>query len=411
MAGKFIELKEAAEQLGVTPEKLQEMREAGEIHGYKDGASWKFKPTELDRVRRELGESATQRASESASFSGDEEDFASLLDFDDSVEPDIDIENSSILISDESGSAVEESSSTVVGKEELLADESFGDELRLADDAESDQESDVAQLADSGSSSSAADEDYDLKLADSDESSEEPALPDDLDFESDVALALDDDNDLSLSADEDHAVLGESIGSEESEVALGSGDSGIGVASPSDSGLSLESSSEALELPEDEDMISLEDELAGASDDTRQLQQDEEFLLSPSDEVLGDESSDSGSQVIALDDSSAFESDSDLAVEASAEPMLVEEAEGLDVQLEPIESAAAVASGLALAGAEVPEADYSMWNIASLLLVVALLAFSGLLMADIVRNMWSWNGELAATGGMASSIVESLGMK
>ena len=48
MAGKFIELKEAAEQLGMSPEKLQDMREAGEIHGYKDGASWKFK---IDRSR------------------------------------------------------------------------------------------------------------------------------------------------------------------------------------------------------------------------------------------------------------------------------------------------------------------------------------------------------------------------
>ena len=54
MAGKFIELKEAAAQLGITPEQLQEMREAGKIHGYKDGTSWKFKPSELERVAGEL---------------------------------------------------------------------------------------------------------------------------------------------------------------------------------------------------------------------------------------------------------------------------------------------------------------------------------------------------------------------
>ena len=59
---------------------------------------------------------------------------------------------------------------------------------------------------------------------------------------------------------------------------------------------------------------------------------------------MGDESSDSGSQVIALDDSGAFDSDADVAVADGAEPILVpEEAEGLDVQLEPIDEAAAVA--------------------------------------------------------------------
>ena len=56
--------------------------------------------------------------------------------------------------------------------------------------------------------------------------------------------------------------------------------------------------------------------------------------------MMGDESSDSGSQVIALDDSGAFESDADVAVGDSAEPVLVaEDSEGLDVQLEPIDEA------------------------------------------------------------------------
>ena len=54
MAGKFIELKAAAKQLGITIEQLQELREAGKIHGYKDGASWKFKPEEVERLASEL---------------------------------------------------------------------------------------------------------------------------------------------------------------------------------------------------------------------------------------------------------------------------------------------------------------------------------------------------------------------
>ena len=54
MAGKFIELKAAANQLGITTEQLQELREAGKVHGYKDGASWKFKPEEISRLASEL---------------------------------------------------------------------------------------------------------------------------------------------------------------------------------------------------------------------------------------------------------------------------------------------------------------------------------------------------------------------
>ena len=36
---KFIELKEAAKMLGMSPEQLVEMRDQGEIHGYRDGGS------------------------------------------------------------------------------------------------------------------------------------------------------------------------------------------------------------------------------------------------------------------------------------------------------------------------------------------------------------------------------------
>ncbi len=145
----------------------------------------------------------------------------------------------------------------------------------------------------------------------------------------------------------------------------------------------------------------------------KQLQQDEEFLLSPSDEMMGDESSDSGSQVIALDDSGAFDSDADVAVADSAEPMLVpEEAEGLDVQLEPIDEAAAVAKATpSLAGVHAPEAAYTVWNLMALLFVVLLLGVTGMLMADVVRNMWSWNSETGVSSGLANTIIDALGMK
>ncbi len=97
------------------------------------------------------------------------------------------------------------------------------------------------------------------------------------------------------------------------------GDSGISLLDPADSGLSLESQPlelggsavESLDLGED-DMILTEDEADGppsaaASDlAAARTTSDDDFLLTPLEEA-GAEESDSGSQVIALDDDVEFE--------------------------------------------------------------------------------------------------------
>lgn len=389
MAGKFIELKAAAKQLGISIERLQELREAGEVHGYKDGASWKFKPEEIARLAESLQSGGDSSNSDSFSAEG----FDSLLKLDEESESRDNLADSSLKINEELELDDEfESSSTVIGKEEA-------DQLRLADD--DDDQSDVQPVRGAAKPSAS-------KPGKAADLSDELALADDLDFESDDALMLRDDE-VHLSAGSDDAVLGDSDGS---DLAIGGGDSGIGLANPSDSGLSLEAeSSAALELPEDEDMISLDDELGSLSDDAA-IQQDEEFLLSPSDEMLGDESSDSGSQVIALDDSSAFESDPDVAVLDSGEQMLVEEEGGLESALEPIDDeVVSLAGSMPVAsGAVSPEIPYTAWNILSLVLVMMLLAGAGVLMADIVRNMWTWSGEGGVSSGFANTVVGWFGM-
>ncbi len=40
----YVPLDEAAKRLGVNPDQLVEMLSRGDIFGYRDGASWKFKP-------------------------------------------------------------------------------------------------------------------------------------------------------------------------------------------------------------------------------------------------------------------------------------------------------------------------------------------------------------------------------
>ncbi len=54
MSSNFVPLEEAAKRLGVSADELVEMRSRGDIFGYRDGGSWKFKPEEIERVRSEL---------------------------------------------------------------------------------------------------------------------------------------------------------------------------------------------------------------------------------------------------------------------------------------------------------------------------------------------------------------------
>ena len=112
-----------------------------------------------------------------------------------------------------------------------------------------------------------------------------------------------------------------------SDVTLGTGDSGINL-NPSDSGLSLEeeplelggSGVDSLELPEDEEVISLDADAADP-DQATQLKADNEFLLAPGDKA--EDESDSGSQVIALEDSEAFDQEAATMLGPAAGPARV----------------------------------------------------------------------------------------
>jgi len=134
--------------------------------------------------------------------------------------------------------------------------------------------------------------------------------------------------------------------------------------------------------------------------------------LSPSGDLLGEESSDSGSQVIALEDSGSFEDEQGIELGDSAEPVLVaDDSDALESQLEAFDGAAVESGAVPMGAVGLPEAPYSIWNILALLSVVALLGVTGMLMSDIVRNMWAWSGDSSVASGLANSIVDMLGMK
>jgi excisionase family DNA binding protein len=109
MARKFIDVDEAAKMLGVSSETLNEMRERQKLHGYRDGANWKFKPEDIEKLIAER-EAAEQ-----------EGEFAELDE-----DPD------SILLSEvELGQSGESTSSTIIGGKSSRKDAADSD-IQLA---------------------------------------------------------------------------------------------------------------------------------------------------------------------------------------------------------------------------------------------------------------------------------------
>ncbi|MBI2480048.1 MAG: hypothetical protein HYV60_15890 [Planctomycetia bacterium] len=483
---QFLELNEAAKRLGVTPDRLVEMRSNGEIRGFRDGASWKFKDDEIDRVKAEFAESGGGADKDLLSF----DEAGSSLDLED---------DESILVSEEElGHSGESTSSTIIGKvaEQSSADSDLtlapednssdlelappgkGSDLSLAGGSGIDSKlsldepdsggsgvgsdvtlvpgvkgSGVSLVPDPGSdkgmelAAGSSDSDIDDLFGDDSELSlESPGSggTGNLELSADTgglgsdALDMTLDSELALSDDDDMVLSGSGTGS---DLSLSAGDSGINLSSPTDSGLSLEvdsgiqldsptdsglsleeepldlggSSISSLELPEDEEIVDLDDMEAESPSGVKR---DEEFLLSPSDEMFMDES-DSGSQVIALEDSAAFDQDAATLVPGQA---LLAESDGLDQQLDALGGGGAPAMPMASptpAGAaaqafaaELPETPYSIWNVIGLLVIVMFLALSGIVMTDMMKNMWAWDegGHDVATG-VSNGLTGAIGLK
>jgi hypothetical protein len=220
--------------------------------------------------------------------------------------------------------------------------------------------------------------------------------------------------DLSADAlDDDDLVLGGS--GTGSDLTLG-GDSGISLIDPTDSGLSLEEpldladgSSDSLALSGDS-MLSLDDlDTEGSAVGSAS---DSDFTLTPMDEVLDEDAGQSDSQVIALD---GAESDELETIDVTSDmlddqqPIDLGEASGLALeeaeQAAPLAEVGAVDFGAAVtqeslapqpetAGVAtvMTEAPYSGLNIASLGICCFLLVLVGMMMYDVMQNMWSWNG-------------------
>jgi hypothetical protein len=458
MAGKFVELKEAAKLLGVSPDALNDMRLAGDIHGVRDGTSWKFKMEELERVADDRGVSLSGAKSEDA---GDVLDVVGESDLQLDFEAE-DTDDSPTAIGKASGpsEAAEAGESDLsLGEEEAPVDPSAKTRMRqtgesdLGFDLDADATpkaqpaSDVALVPDKSGSGVdlVADSSADV-LSDDADLDVTASGTGDLDFEgSDLSFGsgasvgggkkqsevqrqkekeaekAEAAEDLTIGADEEIS-LGEDdelVLEMGSDVTGGAGDTGINLASPSDSGLNLEeepldlagSSVSSLELPEDEDLVDLED-LSAESGVAAKVQTDEDFQLAPSAGLEHDEE-DSGSQVIALEDSEAMiqAGEADLeATEAVLGAPAADELEGALEQAEPGTVAQPALPEGVIYGAA-PEMPYSLWNVLTLLGIVLVLAVTGMLMTDLIRNIWTWDEAYTASTPIMDFFVRMFGME
>ncbi len=456
----FVTLDEAAKKLGVSADELVEMLSRGDIFGYRDGPSWKFKPTEIERVAAEMmgdaldedpagssilmSESALGLGSSTGStlgsdvISGDRgSDAGSDPDSDVSLVADQSDGSDVRLVANQARSADDTSTGSSTGSDVELAPD---DELQMAASDDDDDElaleaADGGDILSGSGIASAVSSDLDLDLLGSDllaGSSAGSDIPlsdsDKLDLTGEASNVFG-DSDLSLAAgselikgDSDPAIDSSGLGlsgsdlelADDGDLVLGGGsdlalatDSGINLMSPADSGISLED--EPLDLAAS-GISGLDlaaegsDAGASASGSAVDFQQDEEFQLSPSGALDTDD--DSGSQVIELEDSSEF---GDAAVALPAE-------DGFDAFAD-VDAGADVGFGeVAPVGAAVamgyPEVPYSLPQVLSLLGILLLMCLSGILVTDVVRNMWAWSGqESSLTSSFTEMVLGAFGIK
>jgi hypothetical protein len=201
-------------------------------------------------------------------------------------------------------------------------------------------------------------------------------------------------------------------------------DSGIGIRTPSDSGLSLDeepldlggSGVDKLELPEDDDVISLEEEVADP-DLATQLKADEAFSLSPASADGGpDDESDSGSQVIALEDSAAFDQNAATMLNQGAGGALMPEGAfgeampGFDMNAGAMPAAVPGMQPQQYVVTAPVETPYSVWNVLGLMATATVLALSGMLMWDLVLNLWSYDSGTTASTSLMDAIIGAVGL-
>lgn len=430
MSQKFISLDDAAEQLGVSKDRLNELRESGKLRAYRDGASWKFRSEEIDGLA-ESGELASDGGPDVLPLGDDEDDDLVL-----GVEPLGDGDDAeSILLTDDDDElegGLPRPQSTIIGKSEL----SLEDDLALTNDNDSDLTLSEGSTPDADKASFAGLEELELDLeaessrildpataAAAKEAAEQAAASED---PSDDGLGLGDDDDYELEltgsatdvtseadpntgsgsslpgsvsglSDLEDIQLGEDVQDDlvlgDSDPSLSTSDSGINLA-PSDSGIALDdvpldlggsAVGSALDLAA---LSAASAEHSSAGEDAG-LASAEDFELTPASSEEDDE--EDSSQIVALDD---IQEEEEVAFE---EEEMTEESEGFGGGLSEAGMGAS-AAGLGVAAATpatataaVEQVAFPGWIIAMLSLTMLSMILCGMMAFDLLQSMWAWD--------------------
>ena len=398
MAGNLIPLDEAAALLGKSADELTELLSKKEIFGIRSGSSWKFKMDEINRFADEAGISLSSL--------DDADDLSSDIDLiaDSSADIPLDDINGAIDLGSGSDINLPQSESHVLSGSDVETGQSPSDTGKMV----------------SG--------DDDLILAEDDlfGDDEEIGLQDDSD-----EIALDSDSDLSSDFDDDSSLM---LEDDSSEISLDAADSGVNL-SPTDSGLSLDeeplelggSDIDALELPEDSDINLLDpSEAAGSSgldielpegslDDLGAVQADNDFMLTPLEGEVEDESS--GSQVIALEDSEIYADESSEIVSDSSQMVGALEVDPQPAapvfEQDPYATDTTITPGAAPAAAAPPsmiiEQQIPVWMVAIQAICLLLLLVCGIVAVDLARNMFEFDSEAKLSSSITSQLLDMTG--
>ena len=524
MEQKFVKFEDAVEKLGISSERLNQLREDGELRAYRDGSSWKFRSDEIERLvtdgvpepappsdinlvgadelvdsspleslddldELELDELELDIADDDLSLgselelAADQEDTVTAGGSDPALSVHEGTEegsdpSDSILLSEEELGESGPAASTIIGRSklnspdadlELVTDDDLalgGSDVALAGGASNVLSSGVAgsgvldELDKASGATSAFEDLEELELDLAAESSRiltpadvaKPATkgsiaqqqaPPDSDLTLDDGLMGDDEgtdpvpeieldkaqakaasgpsSDLELATDEDDFVLASEGGS---DITLDSGDSGINLLSPSDSGLALDDI--PLEIGGSAILESLnlgggmgESDLSLVGSDVKKgaepmagLQTDDSFRLTP----LGDleDDGDSSSQVIALDadlgdlggeEAGILGDDAFAEIESDGVVLSDDYGDGAPGEFEMAAFAGAPAT------AARAQSEYTVGNIIGLGSCFALLTFAIVLSLDMVRNIWSWEDNLALNDSLLESIGSLVGLR
>jgi excisionase family DNA binding protein len=433
---KYYSIDEAAAVLGVTPAEINLRRERNELHGYRDGANWKFKAEDVDALARRLRSQAISAAAEEddtgevllseVALGGSDAGISGTViggkgkKATDSdlrlVDSDVKLSGSDVKLS---GSDAKRGGSDV--KREVATAKPGGSALDLAPEG--------PKKTPSPGSTAAGAPDLDVTI------NEELLLDEEMPLEEEKkpaapAAKKPGDSAVEVSGrklDDDDLVIGGSGSG--SDITIG-GDSGISLVDPTDSGLSLEEPLELEREPEDDSLELGEDDMLTFSEEAdadapTAMKTDEGFQLTPMEES-GEEESESGSQVIALEGTPISDAAPTMIAGGpsplGAAAMLDEDFAGAAAPVglgvavpaagSPLGAAQAVygeAGPTAVPSMVLPEAPYSGLQITALSACVVLLVLCGWMSYDLLRNMWGWNGAYTVNSKLMDMIVGLFG--